>query len=319
MNTSTTNVRFARDAGFLGLPAIAPDELKEYEDRADALLLGLPFDGGTTSLPGQRHGPELLRALGPSVGWTVDPGGRLSGMFDPVARRDVLQGRVIFDVGDLGPVPIDPSLTRSAYYDSALSAAFQLKAYCDVPIFLGGDHSLTGALLAGVHKFQGEPLALVCLDAHCDYETWPATRPGGRPLTHANFLNDALESGCIHSAEIYGVRALLPGSADALPTALTCFRDFSEASLSGQRAPTYLSIDVDVLDPSVLKGTGHPEEDGLSLRDLKESISSIIRYRNVVAIDIVEPTYDRTSNDDTARILSSILLTCLRNLFDAKE
>src|SRR5690349_16017227 len=96
---------FTPGAGVHGLPSATVEAVVSGALRADAVVLGLPFDGGVAGVPGQRHGPEILRHHSPSLDWLVDGSGCLSGVFDPVTRRAVLPGRSVFDVGDLGAIP----------------------------------------------------------------------------------------------------------------------------------------------------------------------------------------------------------------------
>ena len=146
-------------SGILGLPALDAHQVQEQFERVDAVVIGLPWDGGTTGLPGQRHGPEIVRKFSADVGFSLEAASRLQGVRDPVSGAKVLGGRRIFDLGDLGGIPIDPRLDRVTYYRAVEDTAFRAARLATVPVFLGGDHSVSAATIVGISKVPITALA----------------------------------------------------------------------------------------------------------------------------------------------------------------
>jgi agmatinase len=194
----------------------------------------------------------------------------------------------------------------------AQAAQLMAQQHC---VFLGGDHSVTLALLrAAKARFGGEPLALVHFDAHCD--TWPDHF--GEASGHGTWTYEALREGLVsaeHSVQIglrssgeRAVREYLQDQGGQIFTARQ-LRGKDGAGLQpvldaitqrlGQR-PCYLTLDIDCLDPAFAPGTGTPEPGGMSssqVLTLLEELSGL----NFVAMDCVEvaPAYDHaelTSN-----------------------
>lgn len=304
--------------GLLGLPMLEAAEVGRRYGRADAVVIGLPFDGGTTSLPGQRHGPEILRKLGPSAGFRVSADGQLGGVVDPVRSVEVLAGRRIFDLGDLGGVPIDPRRPRENYYRAIADTGRQAVDLADLVVFIGGDHSVTAATVKGVAEAIEGPIDLVCFDAHCDVGPADQHVPDLHSITHANFLNFLDHNSFVASSSIVGVRAMLTAAHLPLPKTVTCLPHVASAAQAANSRPVYLSIDVDVLSPEVFPGTGHPEPGGLTFVELCEQVDVLARGRKIVAMDIVETTYSDRWNEESARVASALLLNALRSIFDAR-
>ncbi|MFJ9823447.1 arginase family protein [Streptomyces sp. NPDC101160] len=301
--------------GALGLPSADLGVVLAGELTADAVVLGLPFDAGVPGVPGQRHGPEIFRKLSPTHGWSVAEDGALGGVIDPVTRGPVLSGRRVFDVGDLGSVPIDPRIGRGTYYKTLTRLSEQLAGAGTIPVFIGGDHSLSAPAATGAAAVHG-PLRFLCFDAHCDFSARPM--PDATDITHADFLGHLFQTGTISDAELYGVRTYLPADCGPLPEALRCAYPYEPEASATDRydRPTYLSIDLDVIEPADFPATGHPEAGGYRLRELLAAVEHVCRTRRVVAVDIVEALQDDGENRATSATVSALVMTCLRALLE---
>ncbi|MDT0610237.1 arginase family protein [Streptomyces lancefieldiae] len=304
---------FRPGLGALGLPAADLDAVLAGDLTADAVVLGLPFDAGVPGVPGQRHGPEIFRKLSPTHPWSVDENGALGAVLDPVTRGPVLSGRRVFDVGDLGSVPIDPRVGRGSYYKTLTRLSEQLAATGTLPILIGGDHSLSAPAATGAAAVYG-PLRFMCFDAHCDFSARPM--PDATDITHADFLGHLLQAGTISDAELYGVRTYLPADCGPLPDALRCAYSYSPGEEAADNRPTYLSVDLDVIEPAAFPATGHPEAGGYQLRELLAAVEHVCRTRRVVAVDIVEALQDDRENRATSATVSALVMTCLRALLE---
>jgi agmatinase len=275
--------RFAGPATFARLPRI--DEV----DRADAAVLGVPFDSGVTYRPGARFGPthiressRLLRPYNPALD------------ISPFARLQVV------DASDIAvnPFSIDEAVTAIE------RGARDLLERVPHLLTLGGDHTIALPLLRAFAAVHG-PVAVVHFDAHLD--TWDtyfgASVTHGTPFRRASEEGLLDRSGCIH----VGIRGPLFADTDLRDDTGLGFQVVSApeadslgitgmveavADRVGAR-PVYVSVDIDVLDPAHAPGTGTPEAGGLSSRELLGILRSFSRL-NVVGGDIVEvaPSYD---------------------------
>lgn len=297
--------------GVLGIPMLDATEVEEQFNRVDAVVIGLPWDGGTTGLPGQRHGPEIVRKFSPNLGFQLDRHGGLAGVRDAVTGATILGGRRVFDLGDLGGVPVDPRLDRAEYYSAAQHTAYRAARLARVPVFIGGDHSVTAATVAGVSEAVGRPLHLVCFDAHCDVGPAAATTETFSQLTHANFVSYLSTTGAISAADIIGVRAPLPESHFPLPDEVRCRASVDELP-AAHSAPAFLTIDMDVLSPEAFPATGHPEPGGSDLTQLIRDVASVCAKVDVVGVDIVETTYSDRWSEEAGRTVAALLLATLR-------
>ncbi|MEU0386201.1 arginase family protein [Streptomyces chartreusis] len=310
-----TDVVIRPGAGALGLPAVDVDVVASEALAADAVILGLPFDAGVPGVPGQRHGPEIFRKLSPGHDWEVDDDGALGGLLDPLTGGHVLAGRRVFDLGDLGGVPIDPRVERSAYYRTLTGLTHRLTGTGAIPVFIGGDHSLSAPVTVGLAAAHG-PVDIVCFDAHCDFSSRPM--PTLADITHADFLGHLLQTGAATGCELYGVRTYLPASCGPLPKALRCAYEYGFTEPVDDN-PTLLSIDLDVIDPMEFPATGHPEAGGYRLRELLAAVEHVCRTRRVVAVDIVEALQDDRENRATSATISALVMSCLRTLLDDRQ
>ena len=260
-------------------------------------LMGIPFDGAVTNRPGARFGPQEIRraslmlcdGLHPWFG--VSPVGHLG------------------DAHDMR-LPNASPLAEVRALIQAQAGALMAKHHC---VFLGGDHSVTLALLRAARAQHGE-LALVHFDAHCD--TW--TDHFGEPSGHGTWTYEAIQEGLVspeHTVQIglrsSGERAAREYVQDQGGLIFTArhMRGLDGAGLQplvdqildrlGHR-PCYLTLDIDCLDPAFAPGTGTPEPGGLSSSQVLTLLEALAPL-NMVGMDCVEvaPAYDHaelTSN-----------------------
>jgi agmatinase len=275
--------RYAGLATFARLPRL------EDVPRYDVAVSGVPFDTGVTYRPGARFGPAHIRQAS-----------RLLRPYNPALDVEPFRTQQVVDAGDVVANPFD-ILEAIEAIDRAAS---QLIAGGQRLISLGGDHTIALPLLRAMHRRYG-PVALVHFDAHLD--TWPTYF--GAPYTHGTPFRRAGEEGLFvpgHSAHV-GIRGPLYGRRDLPDDAALGFRVFDcveiddigvPATIEQLREqvgqlPTYVSVDIDVLDPAFAPGTGTPESAGLNTRELVRLIRGFAGA-NLVGADIVEvsPAYD---------------------------
>ncbi len=266
--------------------------LPELRDVAacDVAILGIPFDAGTSYRPGARFGPQAIRQASR----------HLRTNFHPAYDTEPYATLQVADAGDVGcnPFNIEQAIAQIE------SAATDLWQRANGMVSLGGDHTIAVPLLRAAYKQFGA-LALVHFDAHLD--TWDTYF--GAPYTHGTPFRRAAEEGLFRDdASIHvGIRGPLYSRHDLAQDAELGFKVIHCDELQQHGAdpiaakirrrvgahPLYLSIDIDVLDPSHAPGTGTPEIGGLSSRELLTILRGL-QGLNIVAADIVEvaPAYD---------------------------
>jgi len=235
-------------------------------DDADVVLLGVPFDGTACFRPGARFGPQGIRFWSEVLETYSRP-------FD----TDLGDLRVA-DGGDLPVLSADWG-DASAKIRTAVEKVFRSGA---APILLGGEHLVTlPAVQAAAAVFGG--LVVLQMDAHMDLRS----DYNGLELSHATVMRRVLEvPGPVELLQ-YGIRSGTREEwtlSEEMGSLLADPRTFHD-HVGGR--PLYLSVDLDVLDPSVMPETGAPEPGGLSFPQLHEAILAC-RGLNVVGGDVVE-------------------------------
>ena len=270
-------------------------------------VAGVPFDGAVTNRPGARFGPQEIRRAslmlcdGLHPLFEVTPLGHLG------------------DAGDLRLPNASPlEVVRAQIQTQA--AALMARHHC---VFLGGDHSVTLALLRAAKAQHGE-LALLHFDAHCD--TWQDHF--GEPSGHGTWTYEAIQEGLVspqHTVQIglrsSGERAAREYVQDRGGLIFTArqLRGLDGGALQpvidavlqrlGQR-PCYLTLDIDCLDPAFAPGTGTPEPGGLSSSQLMTLLESLAGL-NMIGMDCVEvaPAYDHA--ELTSNVAATLVWTYL--------
>ena len=300
--------RYAGIATFMRLPLI---DLQDA-DEVDIGLIGVPWDGGTTNRAGARHGPRQMRDLSTMV-------------------RSVhhVTGTMPFDLvncADLGDCPVNPidlmdTLTRvEDYFRRILKMGI-------APLAAGGDHLVTLPIMRGINN--GQPLGMVHFDAHTD--TWDRYF-GGCAYTHGTPFRRAIEEGLLDPKRTVqiGIRGALYTPDDKewglaqgirvieIEEAFELGTDgvIAEARRVVGDGPTYVSFDIDSLDPVYAPGTGTPEIGGLTTFDAQRMIRGL-RGLNLVGGDVVEvsPPFDMSGG--TAHAAMTIMFEILCVLAEA--
>ncbi|MBV1776773.1 agmatinase [Burkholderiaceae bacterium DAT-1] len=274
-------------------------------DGADVVVSGIPLDLSVTFRSGARQGPQAIRAASVQLAelkpfpWGFDP-------FDDLAVIDY--GDCWFDAHN--PMTIHDSIVEHARTIIASGAKM---------LTFGGDHYVTYPLLKAHAEKYGRPLSLIHFDAHCD--TWPDDSPDS--LNHGTMFYKAVKDGLIDPAtsvqvgirtwndDYMGVHQLNAPWVHEHGALATLKRILE---IVGDR-PTYLTFDIDCLDPAFAPGTGTPVPGGLS----SAQALSIIRGMqpvNLVGMDVVEvsPAFDQSEITALAAAhVAADLLCVLRN------
>ncbi|GLI74341.1 hypothetical protein PoHVEF18_002578 [Penicillium ochrochloron] len=310
----------------------------DHETPLDIAILGFPYDTSTSYRPGARFGPRGIRAgssrekKGRSYNtvWGVDP-------FD--------EGLSMVDCGDIPITPFDAAhafkqmeqgYRQVLHHSSNMSKTVQDAWPHPRIISLGGDHSIVLPILRSLKSVYG-PISVIHLDSHLDtwdpYEGYTGIASEQSAITHGTFFWHASREGCINKgASVHGgLRTKLFGPKDyEIDNDIVGFhrieaREIDYIGVKGivkrtldvvGKNPVYLSIDVDVLDPSIAPATGTPESGGWTTRELKRYIEGL-EGLNLVGADVVEvsPPYDsvaETTSVAAADLIIDILAAMVK-------
>jgi guanidinopropionase len=275
-------------------------------------LIGVPWDGGTTNRAGARHGPRQIRDM--------------STMMRNVHHVSRIKPFDLCRCADLGDVPVNPidledTLGRVETFYAKVHAAGT------VPLTAGGDHLITLPIMRALAKER--PVGMVHFDAHTD--TWDRYF-GDHFYTHGTPFRRAVEEGLLDPKRTVqiGIRGALYGEADndwgeAQGIRVITIEEFYEMGVDTVIAearrivgdgPTYVSFDVDGLDPVYAPGTGTPEIGGFTTFEAQKMVRGL-QGLDLVGGDVVEvaPPFDPSGN--TAIVGATMMFEILCILADA--
>lgn len=243
----------------------------EYGD-AGVVIFGAPFDSTTSFRPGARFGCRAIRSE--SFGLET---------YSPYQDKD-LADYAVFDSGDVELCIGDAALALKQLEERAAIILADGK----IPFMLGGEHLVTLAAVKAVVKRHPD-LAILHFDAHADLRDDYL----GAKLSHACVLRRCWE--LVGDGNIYqfGIRSgdreeFLWSRQGHVHTRLFDFSGLEETLEALNGRPVYLTVDLDVLDPSVLPGTGTPEAGGVTFMELLSAVLSACKCLNIVGCDVNE-------------------------------
>jgi agmatinase len=276
----------------------------------DIALIGVPFDLGVYNRAGARLGPKAIRHVA---------------MFGSFNHHNKISPSALCRIADIGDVPIQHRYNLDEglhdiekYFHKVIDAGI-------APLTAGGDHSITYPILKAVGR--DAPVGLVHVDAHCDTDGWI----GNSKFYHGAPFRNAVLDGVLDPERTIQVGIRGPSEPVwefSYESGMTVIHieDFVELGVKEviRKArevvgdgPTYISFDVDGLDPAYAPGTGTPEIGGLTTREAQALIRGL-RGLNLVGGDVVEvaPQYDPTTN--TARAGAQMMFEILCLLAEAR-
>ncbi len=296
--------RFAGVPTFMRLPYLTPEHPR-YSD-VEIGLIGVPWDSGTTNRPGPRHGPRQLRDLSTMI----RAGNGVTGVRPFEAANCA-------DLGDVGPNPADiqDSMERiTAFYRGVVEAGIR-------PLTAGGDHLSTLPILRSIAR-EG-PVGMIHFDSHTDlFHSYF----DGTMYTHGTPFRRAVEEGLLDPKRVVmiGIRGTAYDDedrrfAESVGIRVIAIEEFfargipdvmAEARQIVGAGRTYVSYDIDFVDPAFAPGTGTPEVGG------PNSFEALLVARelagvNIVGADLVEvsPPFDQSGG--TAFLGVSIMFEML--------
>ncbi len=297
---------------FAGIPSFMRLPIFEDPAQVDIALLGVPWDGGTTNRAGARHGPREVR--------------NQSSLMRKVHHVSHIAPYDLVRVGDIGDAPVNPidlldSLQRIEGFYRRIHAAGA------IPLSVGGDHLVTLPIFRALAAER--PVGMVHFDAHSDTND---RYFGDNPYTHGTPFRRAIEEGLLDPKRTVqiGIRGSIY-DADDEAFAQECgirvihmeeFADLGvEATLAEVRRvvgqePTYVTFDVDVLDPAFAPGTGTPEIGGMTTLQAQHLIRGL-QGLNLIGADVVEVSPPFDQGGATALVGATMMFELLCVLADS--
>jgi len=292
--------RFADVATFFRLPLI-----KDLS-KLDYCICGVPWDGGTTNRPGARHGPREIRNAS-----------SLIRTYHPISLKSPYDK---FNVADIGDCPVNPadlqdSLSKiKKFYNEIMESK-------TIPISIGGDHLISLPILRSLAK--NKPIGMFQFDSHSD--TWDSYF-GGFKYTHGTPFRRAIEENLLDPKK-YVILGLRGGLYD--PDDMTWARQqgvtiitideyyqlgFKESmkivkDVLGE-TPSYLTFDIDGIDPTFAPGTGTPEVGGFNVREAQMIVRDLNNI-NFIGADVVEVSPPFDINNMTSLVGATIAFEIL--------
>ena len=249
----------------------------------DVAIVGAPMDDLVSDRPGARHAPRAIR------GASVPPGPHLEAGVDALAELRVV------DFGDAAVIPADPERSHAAIEASV----GQVLAAGALPFVLGGDHSITQPSVRACAAAHG-PVGMIHFDTHTD----TGEEVFGVVRSHGTFIRHLVDDGQLDPRRYVqiGLRGYWPGEREfgwQAEHGITSFfahdvRDLGIREVVARAVeivgagPAYLTVDVDVLDPAFIPGTGTPEPGGLTAGELLLGVRSVAAELDLVGADVVE-------------------------------
>jgi agmatinase len=308
---------YGPDVTFLGVRKADLEQPESFAG-ADVVIVGAPFDSGTSYRPGARFGPLAIR--------TTDYLSADASRPHLALRVDPLRELQVVDVGDvtMPPGETESSIERleQAVHAIALAGA--------IPVVLGGDHTIALPDVTGVARHLGfGRVSVVHFDAHAD----TGETQFGSLLGHGTPMRRLIESGAARGDRFLqiGLRGYWPEPpvlewmaeqgmrsfemAEVVRRGLDDCLDEAFAIATDDCDGVFLSIDVDVVDPGMAPGTGTPEPGGLTARQLLDAVRRCALELPVVGLDVVElaPVYDGPGQV-TAFLANRIVLEALSGI-----
>jgi guanidinopropionase len=291
---------------YMGISTFMRTPMITHPSDVDIAMIGVPYDGAVTNRPGARHGPREIR--------------NASSMMRSIHHVTRVNPYSLCRIGDAGDVPFTNVYDLEAAHQDITRFFNQIQSAGVVILAAGGDHSITLPILRT--HVSGKPVGLIHIDAHTD--TWDGYF--GSKIAHGSPFRRAVEEGLLDPKRT--VQIGIRGSQNSTEgwdyshdngMRVIFIEEFVRLGVQAVieetrnvvgEGPTYISFDIDGLDPVYAPGTGTPEVGGLTTIDAQALLRGL-RGLNLIGADVVEvaPPYDPSGN--TALVGAAIMYEIL--------
>jgi agmatinase len=307
---------YGPDVTFLGVGQCDLEDPASFAG-ADVVVIGAPYDAGTSYRAGARFGPRMIR--------TTDYNPHDSSRPHLALRVDPLQDLKVVDAGDIEMPGVEARLPLDAL-ENAVQTVTEAGA---IPVILGGDHTITWPDVTGVARAKGwGRVSVIHFDAHAD----TGDIQFGSLIGHGMPMRRLIESGACRGDRFIqiGLRGYWPEPPTLRWMAEQHMRSFEMHEVVQRGLDevlreafalavddcdgVFVSFDVDVVDPGMASGTGTPEPGGFTARQALDAVRRIAIELPVVGIDVVEvsPAYDAA--EITAFLANRVVLEMLAGI-----
>ena len=303
-----TDQNLMKDPRYMGVPTFMRTPYQKDPLGLDIALIGVPYDGGVTNRAGARHGPRDIRDK--------------SSMMRSIHHVTKVNPYDLCSIADIGDVPFQEVFRHEKAVEDIEIFYRKIFEARVIPLSAGGDHSITYPILKAIAKDQ--PVGLIHIDAHTD--TWDEFQ--GSKFMHGTPFRRAHEDGLIDASRtiqigIRGAQNTPEGWDYSLEqgmrvvfmeefTKLGVDAVIQEALKVAGSGPTYLSFDVDGLDPVYTPGTGTPEIGGITTIEAQALLRGL-RGLDFIGGDVVEvaPPFDPSGNTSLVGATLMYEILCL--------
>ena len=293
---------------YTGVPTFMRTPYQTDLTDLDIALIGIPYDGAVTNRAGARHGPRDIRDK--------------SSMMRAIHHVTKVNPYALCNIADIGDVTFEALFDHDAVVRDIESFFTRVHKAGVVPLSAGGDHSVSYPILKAIAK--DEPVGLIHIDAHTD--TWDEFQ--GSKFMHGTPFRRAHEDGLIDASRtiqigIRGAQNTSEGWDYSLEQGMRVLfmEEFTQMGVDAviQEArkivgdgPTYLTFDVDGLDPVYAPGTGTPEIGGITTIEAQALLRGL-RHLNLIGADVVEvaPPFDPSGNTSLVGATLMYEMLCL--------
>ncbi len=298
--------------------ALEVDDLGSMPRKARIAFLGIPFDEGTLYRPGSRFGPRSIREASIMYGL---PSKRFGGFYDVEVGRVLLTEALMIDVGDVDIIPTKRNLS----FDRITATVRDLIDRGLFVVSVGGDHSVSFPIIRA--QAGRRPINVLQFDTHLDF----TDEASGARYTQGSSMRRASELEGVDKIVQIGIRGLLNSpvshmSAIAAGNSVLTMQELrkigtEQAMRMVPPGDCYVTIDIDVFDPSIAPGTGTPEPGGLAYDEMKAFLAALGGRKDIAicGLDLVEvnPLLDPTGT--TALLACRVILDFLGMIWPGDE
>jgi len=299
------NILESLSTNFLNAPAYVA------ENETGFLVVGVPFNANSKIKDETDLAPEVIRKYSTKFQYSTDVDGNMKGLYDSYFGKKLLTGVRIRELGNIRHVPGEGFQSIAAKVGKVVNKIMQRGSK---PVVLGGNHSITYGVL---HSIREKPLSLLHFDAHLDNDLYSESIG----INHSNFISALYQNPSIQNIYTIGSR----GYNQFVSSTVSHHHNFDihvlkEKGLQWilEQLPEdedyYLSVDIDVLDPSYAPGVTYPEPFGMAHAELIQLLRTIGEERSVIGFDLVEYNPANDQNSVTALLCNHIILNLMDSL-----